>query len=42
MPENISAVISEFERLIVWKVISGIERKTEVPEPQPGIDELFD
>lgn len=41
LPEDIAAAIHEFDQLIRWKRIAGANN-AEIPEPQPGIDEVFD
>jgi hypothetical protein len=42
IPANIDEALLEFEKLIVWKVVQGQDKKIEIPEPQVGIDETFD
>lgn len=38
---NLKKHVNEFEKLIVWKLVAG-PGKVEIPEPQSGIDEIFD
>lgn len=33
LPANIKEALVEFEKLIVWKVVQGQEKKIEIPEP---------
>ena len=39
-PSDIVQVIKDFEKMIVWKKTQGGDE--EIPEPQPGLDEVFD
>lgn len=41
LPDNIEEELQEFEKLIKWKRVAGMSN-AEIPEPQPGIDEVFD
>lgn len=42
LPTKINSIIKEFDSLIIWKVVSGGSGKIEIPEPQRGIDDVFD
>ena len=41
LPDNIEEELQEFDKLIKWKRVAGMSN-AEIPEPQPGIDEVFD
>lgn len=42
MPSGIEDTVDEFDKLIQWKPVSGASTKTELPEPQRGMDEKYD
>ena len=39
-PANLVQEIQQFEKLIKWKKVAGLD--TEIPEPQMGLDDNFD